>query len=816
MSVYMKRMAVLCIVLQGTGCLFDEISQQQPSTSSQDMYTADMSDASVDMVAGDMSSDMAGDMVADMSVDMKATCRDGQQDNDGDGACSPACDVLTCGAPANTCDDSSGLIECICALGYMGPRCGMCAEGHHREAAVCVPDEMPVCNLNCGEQECQIINGMPQCVGGQPMCSPACGPGQVCQFNANNMPQCMPDTCMPGTQDLNGDGMCHPTCAVWEMGDSCGRGTCVIDMTQGQDSSGKPVCDCDDGWRGSSPTTCDVCADGYVMDSGECVPGCSPACEDSQKCDIEAVGGPTCVDLTCADITCGEFSACVLGAQGPACECVVGTTDSDMDGVLESGESCVVTHPQTCAQAKSVYGSDSDGHYKLYVDNDPGKPWWAWCKDMFAASPLEYLPLAMTHDEHNVFERFGMPHAPSTTSGAAGAPYDRRLTRTYYEKVRIDPVTLRINIFDAQFAQTEVYQDTDTDLNLFHEAVPFGVAQGCSLISGEEAHGEVNLEQTPFAVLGSFSQVGVCPANTMSTGTGQKIALQAAGGSASGGCGAIVPDSYSPYFKMGCSNVSGPAMTGQPADPFVLQLAYSNAAKGVDLLPKTCKEAYALGHCVAQQMDSESCSLYVGRDPDKEWTATCIDPMSDNPTTYVAADVDGGIGLTDTATIDANGNRTNCSSYEYFRLEPHTMRVDIKDHRFSSIVCSNGDHNDVGVALSCSDSQGSTVVSQVFLESWTHLVLQSGFRSFGQCNAFAPSGGYSTLGDAYFTKGGSHIDENGMMMVGCGGVAPAEYAAQFGYQSCNAQDDTQSTDVPARPSTQQNYLLHLKHTDGNP
>ena len=746
---------VLCCLVSTSGCALiyggEESSEPVPCSeglqdydgdgtcfatceSSGLMCTCDDSSGVATCITMDMSQDASSpedmeDMSLDMedmrTEDMSTKCPSKYQDNDNDGTCLPVCEPLECGALVNTCDDSSGVIECTCAANYMGARCGLCSDGYHRDGAACVPDEEPVCDLSCDAN-------------------------QQCEF----------------------------------------------------DVSGTPLC---------------ACIDGHVVEDGECVPGCEPACEDSQKCDIEAVGGPTCVDLTCADITCGEFSACVLGTEGPACECVVGSVDENMNGELEAGESCVVTHPQTCAQAKSVYGSDSDGHYKLYVDNDPGKPWWAWCKDMFAVAPLEYLPLAMTHDEHNVFERFGMPHAPNTTSGAAGAPYDRRLTRTYYEKVRIDPVTLRINIFDAQFAQTEVYQDTDTDLNSFHEAVPFGVAQGCSLNSGEEAHGEVNLEQTPFAVLDSFSQVGVCPANTMSTGTGQKIALQAAGGSVSGGCGAIVPDSYSPYFKMGCSNVSGPAMTGQPADPFVLQLAYSNAAKGVNLLPKTCKEAYALGHCVAQQIDSESCSLYVGRDPDKEWTATCADPMSDDPTTYVAADVDGGIGLTDTATIDANGNRTNCSRYEYFRLEPHTMRVDIKDHRFSSIVCTAGDHNDVGIALSCNNTEhGSTVVSQVFLESWTHLVLQSSFQTFGQCNSRAPSGGYTTLGEAYFTQGGSHIDENGMMMVGCGGVAPAEYAAQFGYQSCNAQDDTQITDRPARPSTQQNYLLHLQHTDGNP
>ena len=785
-----RGLLALCVVMQSTGCLFDEIKQQQ-SVLSQDMQ-ADMD--SSDMPAGDMAGE---DMVADMSVDMKATCPEGRQDNDGDGACSPACDVLTCGAPANTCDDSSGLIECICALGYMGPRCGTCAEGHHREAAVCVPDEMPACNLNCGEQECQIINGMPQCVGGQPMCSPACGPGQVCRFDANNMPQCMPDTCMPGTQDLNGDGECHPTCAVWEMGNSCGRGTCVIDMTEGQDSSGKPVCDCEEGWRGSSPTTCDVCADGYVMDNGECV-----------------------VPQVCQNVSCdAPLTVCEENMQG-AGECVC-VSDSSPDGngacVCNSGfvydsqsESCVAGGVQTCGELKSRTNVTEDGYYTLHINGDLSQPWWVWCADMNTSTPLEYLPLAMTHDNHNVFERFGEPGGVTLTP----EPYNRRLTRTRYEKVRFNPLTMKIDIMDTRFAQTEVEQDTTDSINVSINPVPFGVAQGCGeQLSDpnlrEVARGRLDLRGTPFVPFSQWVPAGVCASGSSAAFSGAS-ALEFVGNGGSqvyGGCGAIVPADIAGHFPSGCTTVMPPATPGSlGSSEEVITLQYFGQGV-VSLNPKTCAEAKMLGTCTSDG----ACTLYVGRDGVKSWTAQCRDMSTAAPKTYVQLDPVGGEYWPSTQ-VDAGGMTTHDSRHQLVEIDGHSMRVNINDQTFASTP-STAMPQPFAVGYSCSQSVDAFML--IKLAAMQDITWKSEVLPFGECAQITTPVNMPGTQIQHRVHGGSHKIGATNYIDGCGGVAPAPYARQYGYLACDATAPVMSS-FTARPSTQQDYLLEMQHINGNP
>ena len=56
-------------------------------------------------------------------------CPEGEQDNDGDGTCMPACAAETCSGNG-TCDDSSGTATCTCEFRFSGPTCASCAEGY--------------------------------------------------------------------------------------------------------------------------------------------------------------------------------------------------------------------------------------------------------------------------------------------------------------------------------------------------------------------------------------------------------------------------------------------------------------------------------------------------------------------------------------------------------------------------------------------------------------------------------------------------------------------------------------------------------------
>lgn len=52
-------------------------------------------------------------------------CPEGQQDNDGDEVCEPACEANSCGGHG-TCDDSQGTIECACDEPYGTDNCSVC------------------------------------------------------------------------------------------------------------------------------------------------------------------------------------------------------------------------------------------------------------------------------------------------------------------------------------------------------------------------------------------------------------------------------------------------------------------------------------------------------------------------------------------------------------------------------------------------------------------------------------------------------------------------------------------------------------------
>ncbi|MCK6552946.1 hypothetical protein L6R52_44395, partial [Myxococcota bacterium] len=66
-------------------------------------------------------------------------CAEGLQDDDGDGICSPACDVFWCG-PQGTCAVRGNLRVCTCNTGYAGDTCADCASGYEPTSDGCVLD----------------------------------------------------------------------------------------------------------------------------------------------------------------------------------------------------------------------------------------------------------------------------------------------------------------------------------------------------------------------------------------------------------------------------------------------------------------------------------------------------------------------------------------------------------------------------------------------------------------------------------------------------------------------------------------------------
>ena len=86
-------------------------------------------------------------------------CPDGEQDNDGNGSCLPACATESCSGNG-TCDDGSGTVACTCDSRFSGPACASCAEGYAGADCVgCAPgfqdsDDDGTCLPACGDSTC--------------------------------------------------------------------------------------------------------------------------------------------------------------------------------------------------------------------------------------------------------------------------------------------------------------------------------------------------------------------------------------------------------------------------------------------------------------------------------------------------------------------------------------------------------------------------------------------------------------------------------------------------------------------------------------
>ncbi len=277
-------------------------------------------------------------------------CADGYQDNDGDGACQPGCDLFggSCGTHGH-CDDSTGETMCVCDEGHIGDDCATCDDGYqdNNSDGYCLPT-CETSSLNCGQHgDCSDSSGFATCD-----CQEGYA-GDLC------------DLCSGGYQDNDGDGVCTVDCFHADL--SCGNNAMC------DDSEGTAVCVCNEGYAGDN---CDTCADGYQDndDNQTCMPTCGQlgwdcsnhgSCDDSggialcqcdeqytgSQCDQCAAGyqdndgdGVCSVACSAASLNCGANSHCddSTGTAGCVCDdgyvgancdqCADGYQDTDMNG----------------------------------------------------------------------------------------------------------------------------------------------------------------------------------------------------------------------------------------------------------------------------------------------------------------------------------------------------------------------------------------------------------------------------------------------------------------------------------------------------
>ncbi|AKF85985.1 hypothetical protein MFUL124B02_19735 [Myxococcus fulvus 124B02] len=137
---------------------------------------------------------------------------------------------------------------------------------------------------------------------------------------------------------------------------------------------------------------------------------------------------------------------------------------------------------RTCREIKNARPTADDGEYALHLMGDAARPWRAYCHDM-AGTPREYLTLQETGLSSNFSQYTAGGAMPGTT------------VRTSYLRLRIDPVTLRIDTSDRTFTRTEgTVWHGGTPIT----ALPFATAMSCDW--GDTGRANIDLRGTSFKV----------------------------------------------------------------------------------------------------------------------------------------------------------------------------------------------------------------------------------------------------------------------------------------------------------------------------
>lgn len=177
--------------------------------------------------------------------------------------------------------------------------------------------------------------------------------------------------------------------------------------------------------------------------------------------------------------------------------------------------------PATCSQIQAANPGAKDGEYRLFAGGDPQKPWDAYCS--FSTSPpAVYLTLIKTSNA-NFSQYYAGGGRPGTN------------VRTAYQRVRIDPETLRVNESDKTYSLS-VGSINDGSGGVITQ-MNYGSAADCFNTNSSRGTGNVDLTGTPFAVAaGAFVTSGYIAAGGATYSSDSKI-VSLTGGGFCGGTG---------------------------------------------------------------------------------------------------------------------------------------------------------------------------------------------------------------------------------------------------------------------------------------
>jgi hypothetical protein len=222
---------------------------------------------------------------------------------------------------------------------------------------------------------------------------------------------------------------------------------------------------------------------------------------------------------------CFDANSLVCGRDGGNCPAMTdaAAAQSDLREALDlarlsdsfSPPDVAPPLPATCQDVRSGDPNAADGDRTLYLGGDKAKPWGAYCRDM-AGQPREYLPLAMTGGNLN-FSQYAVGGASTGTS-----------VRTVYQRLRIDPVKLLVDVSDQTDA---ISVGMLVQGQSVVTSMPYGVAADCIGPASAMGAANVDLRGTPFAAAPiSFSGVGNGPGGSATYASGDQVVNLTGGG----------------------------------------------------------------------------------------------------------------------------------------------------------------------------------------------------------------------------------------------------------------------------------------------
>ncbi len=447
-------------------------------------------------------------------------CTDTQLDPANCGACGKACEagqVCTEGACATTCPTAQTLCGSACADTAVDPaNCGTCGHacdpGVVCKAGTCSPS-CPAAQSLCGSA-CADTSVDPANCG---TCGHACTAGEVCATGtcSTSCPATQPlcgTTCTNVAVDPANCGTCGHACGAGQI---CANSTCTTACPAAQSLCGSACAD-----TAVDPANCGTC--GHACNPGDLCSAstCGLACESGRMLCSDPGAGDAGATQLCVDPTSDSRNC---GACGTACA----------PGEYCSASACA--YPTSCGNVLTHTGPATDG---AYVIQPAGlKPYTVWCAGMGTATPKEYLTLLHTYGNGATLQNFSSYEKDNNSCKCTDNAY------RYFEKVRINPATLVIDVTDVTFS-TNVSNDPNcwaaftSGICTNGDKLLYAFAGNC-ILNGGPASANINVQGLPFSIDPSvtFVPVGSSPYGT-STFSPDRTKVDFTGG---GYCGDSAP-----------------------------------------------------------------------------------------------------------------------------------------------------------------------------------------------------------------------------------------------------------------------------------